>query len=163
MRNLLWWECISHNPHNHLASVIKYVIFTALYTRYKEGPLARYVKLRVAHSPGMLGTFSPPPHVREPDMHQGTCVTHVPRCMPGSLAKGFPWSRWRGRRCRHYRCIRNEQLYVSGKRSMAGALLCFVAVWSPLNRPCSWELTDCLSWIICFLNTRNIILDNVGV
>ena len=25
-----------------------------------HGPLARYIKLRVAHAPGMLGTFSPP-------------------------------------------------------------------------------------------------------
>ena len=25
------------------------------------GPLARYVKLRIAHVPGMPGTFSPPP------------------------------------------------------------------------------------------------------
>ena len=26
-----------------------------------HGPLTRYVKLRVGHAPGMLGTFSPPP------------------------------------------------------------------------------------------------------
>ena len=43
-----------------------------------HGPLARYVKLRVAHAPGMPGTFSPPPRVIDPDMHHGTCVTHVP-------------------------------------------------------------------------------------
>ena len=43
-----------------------------------HGPLTRYVKLRVAHTPGMPGTFSPPPRVSDPDMHHGTCVTHVP-------------------------------------------------------------------------------------
>ena len=43
-----------------------------------HGPLARYVKLRVAHAPGMPGTFSPPPRVSDPDMHHGTCVMHVP-------------------------------------------------------------------------------------
>ena len=43
-----------------------------------HGPLARYVKLRVAHAPGMPGTFSPPPPVSDPDMHHVTCVTHVP-------------------------------------------------------------------------------------
>ena len=43
-----------------------------------HGPLTRYVKLRVAHAPGMPGTFSPPPRVRNADMHHGTCVTHVP-------------------------------------------------------------------------------------
>ena len=45
-------------------------------------PLARYVKLQVAHA---LGTFSPPPPVSDPDIHHGTCVTHVPWCMPGYL------------------------------------------------------------------------------
>ena len=37
-----------------------------------HGPLTKYVKLRVAHAPGMTG------------------VTHVPWCMPGSLTFGFP-------------------------------------------------------------------------
>ena len=30
-----------------------------------NGPLTRYVKLRVAHAPGMPGTFSPPPNSKE--------------------------------------------------------------------------------------------------
>ena len=37
----------------------------------------------------MPGTFSPPPRVSDPDMHHGTCVTHVPWCMTGSLTSGF--------------------------------------------------------------------------
>ena len=53
------------------------------------GLLARYVKLCVAHAPGMPGTFSPPPRVSDSDKHHGTCVTHVPWRMPGSLASGF--------------------------------------------------------------------------
>ena len=61
-----------------------------------HGPLARYVKLRVTHAPGMPGTFSPPLRVSDPDMHHGTCVTHVPWYMPGSLTNGFLWSRWQG-------------------------------------------------------------------
>ena len=80
------------------------------------GLLARYVKLRVAHASGMPGMFSPPPRVSDPGMHHGTCVTHVPSCMPGSLTSGFLWSRWRGKRYRHCRCMRNPQFYVSGKR-----------------------------------------------
>ena len=63
----------------------------------RHGPLARYVKLRVAHASGMSGTFSPSPRVGDPDMHHGTCVTHVPWCMPGSLTSGFLWSRRRGK------------------------------------------------------------------
>ena len=46
-----------------------------------NGPLIRYVKLRVAHAPGM---FSPPPRVSDSDMHHGTCMTHVSWCMLGS-------------------------------------------------------------------------------
>ena len=49
----------------------------------------------VAHAPGMPGTFCPPPRVSDPDIHHGTCVKHVPWCMPGSLTSGFLWSRWR--------------------------------------------------------------------
>ena len=47
-----------------------------------NGPLARYIKLRVAHATGMPGMFSPPPRVSDPDMHHGTlhgarAVMHV--------------------------------------------------------------------------------------
>ena len=94
-------------------------------TRYRgihplcHGPLDIYVKLRVVHALGMPGTFSLPPLVSDPDMHQGTCVTHVPWCMPGSLTGGFLCSRWRGKRSRHSRRMRNPQFYVSGKRPIA--------------------------------------------
>ena len=81
-----------------------------------HGPLTRNVKLGVAHAPGMPGTFSPPPRVSDPDMHHGTCVTHVLWCMPGSLTRGFLWSRWRGKRSRHSRCMRNPQFHVPGKK-----------------------------------------------
>ena len=36
---------------------------------------------------------------------------HVPWCMPGSLTSGFLWSRWRGKRSRHSRRMRNPQFY----------------------------------------------------
>ena len=88
-----------------------------------HGPLARYVKVRAAHAPGIPGTFSPPPLVSDPDMHHGTCVTHVPWCMPGSLTSSFLWSRWRGKRSRHSRRMRNRQFDVSGKRPMQQAII----------------------------------------
>ena len=66
---------------------------------------------------GLPGTFSPP-RVSDPIMHHGTCVTHVPWCMPGSLSSGFLWSWWRKKRSRHSRRMRNAQFYISGKRSM---------------------------------------------
>ena len=79
-------------------------------------PHARYVKLWVAHAPGMPGTFSLTPRVSDPDMHHGTCVTHVPWCMSVLLTSAFLWSRWWGKRSRHSRRMRNPQFYVSGKR-----------------------------------------------
>ena len=78
-------------------------------------PLARYVKLRVSLSP----------LISDPDMHHGTCVTHVPGCVPGSLSSGFLWSQWRWKRSRHSRRMRNPHFYVSGKGPMGSAILPF--------------------------------------
>ena len=83
-----------------------------------HGPLTRYAILRVAHAPGTPGRFSPPMRISDPDMHHGTCVTHMPWCMPGSLTSGFIWSRWRGKRSRHSRRMRNQQFCVFCKRPM---------------------------------------------
>ena len=69
---------------------------------------------------GNAGNVFTTPRVSDPDMHHGTCVTHVPWCMLGSLTRGFLWSRWRGKRSRFSRRMRNPQFYVSGKRPMAG-------------------------------------------
>ena len=64
-----------------------------------HGPLARYVKLRLAHPPGMPRSFSPSPRVNDPQ-----------------LTSSFLWSWWRGKRSQHSRRMRNPQFYVSGKR-----------------------------------------------
>ena len=85
---------------------------------FGNGPLPRYVKLLVAHVPGMPETFSPPTRFSDPDMHHGACVTLVPWCMPRSLTSDFLWSRWWGKCSRHSRRMRNPQFYVSGKRPM---------------------------------------------
>ena len=83
-----------------------------LWSSYQIGRIA------VAHVMRIPGTFSPPPRVSDPGMHHGTCVTHVPWCMPGSLISGFLWSWWRGNRPRLSRRMCNLQFYVTGKRSM---------------------------------------------
>ena len=84
--------------------------------RNDHEPLARYARLRVAHAPGMPGTFSPSPQVSDPDMHHGMCVTHVPWCMPGSLTSGFLWNRRRGKTFPAFPAHAHPQFYVSGKR-----------------------------------------------
>ena len=53
------------------------------------------------------------PLLSNPGMHRGTCVTHVPWCMSGSLTL-----QGRGKRSRHSRRVSNMQFYVSGKRPM---------------------------------------------
>ena len=103
----------------HRIQVMRNSVYVMEPSCKRHGPLTRYVKLRVAHAPGMPGTFSLLPRVSGPDMHHGTRVTQVPWCMSGSLTRGFHWSRWRGKRSRgHSRRMCNPQFYVSGKRPM---------------------------------------------
>ena len=74
-----------------IAVVIMYVDSNHRYVNsMHNGPLARYVKVSVAHAPGMLGMFprhrfQRKPLVSDPGMYHGTCVTRVPWCMSGSL------------------------------------------------------------------------------
>ena len=90
-----------------------------------NGPFVRYVKLRVAHAPGIPGTFFPPSRVSNPDMHHGTCVTHMLWCMSGSLTGGSLWIRWRGKRYRHSLRMRNPQFYlVRGPWSQYAVMVC---------------------------------------
>ena len=92
--------------------------------------------IAVAHAPGMPATFSPPPRVKDHDMHHGTCVTHVPWCMPGSLTIGFLWSQWRRKRSQLFRRMRNSPFYVSGKRPMDMP----VAIWCHPILGSLWQL-----------------------
>ena len=74
-------------------------MITHTHLQGNTGPWASYQirKIAGAHAPGMLGAFFPSPQVSNPDMHHGTCVTHVPWCMPGSLTSGLLWHRRRGK------------------------------------------------------------------
>ena len=96
--------------------------------KLKHGRLPN--KMLVAHATEMQGMFSPQPQFSDPDTHHGTCVTHVPWCMPGSLTSGFLWSRRRGKRFRHSRRMRKPHFYVSGKRPLDWSLRCRCTLWS---------------------------------
>ena len=87
-----------------------------------HGLLARYTK--AVHAPGMRGTFSPQPRLKDPDMYHGTCVAHVPWCMPGSLTSGFLSIRWQIKLSQLSRRMRNPQMYVSVKRPVNDHLIC---------------------------------------
>ena len=114
-----------------------------------HGPLTRYVKLRVAHALGMPGTFSSPSRVDDPDMHHSTCVTHVPWCMLRSLTSWFLRSRWRGKRSRHSRRMRNPQFYVSGKGPMELPCVGFIFPTGIFCSSVPGLMSDNISTLLC--------------
>ena len=119
----IWvYEADSNKRSRYLVMVLLGVHFTLRSKRnvipVPHGSLARYVKSRVAHAPGIPGTFSLPPRVSDPDIHHGTCVTYVLWCIPWSLTSGFFWIRWRRKRSQYSRRKHNPQFCVSGKRPM---------------------------------------------
>ena len=88
-----YWSCCLKTSWDLMIPLLKW--YWNRHLESAHGPLARYVKLWVAHAPGMPGTFSPPQWVRDPAKHDGTCVMHVLWCMLGSLTSSFLWSWWR--------------------------------------------------------------------
>ena len=87
----------SHEYLTYYVQNVFYNIMTTFNTNVVQWASCQIRKIAGAHAPGMPGTFSPSPQVNDPDMHHGTCVTHVPWCMPGSLTSGLLWNRRRGK------------------------------------------------------------------
>ena len=106
----------------------------------------------------MPGTFSPPPRVSDPDMH-------------------FLWNRWRGKRSRHSRRMRNPQFCVSGTSPMyyyCTLQYDVVASWlANGNAAFIWKLrcdwVSCSRQSDCSSNTghwyvyRGLVSENIGV
>ena len=73
--------------------------------------LTRYVKLRVAHAPGMSGMFSPPPTSKESTCqlfrHASRHVRHARAVMHVGISNPL----WRGKRSLYSRCMPNPQCY----------------------------------------------------
>ena len=88
---------LSFTNKNRMAHCREKIINLCSWDSLKPWASCQIRKIVGAHAPGMPGTFSPSPQVSDLDMHHGTCVTHVPWCMPGSLTSGFLWNRWRGK------------------------------------------------------------------
>ena len=97
-----------------IISIIKQIIVN----RRRHGRLIRYANLRVAHAPGMPGTFSSPPTSKETaslrSRHASRRVRHARAVMHVGIAN----PRWQRKRSRHSRRMHNPQFYVSGKRPM---------------------------------------------
>ena len=82
------WLCILVRVSDMLTCYLNTAVW-----RFRQWASCQIRQIADAHAPGMPGTFSPPPRVSNPDMHHGTCVRHVPWCMPGSLTRVFLWIR----------------------------------------------------------------------
>ena len=111
------------DPYWHVTvRVNRAVVYTNASRKYEVTVLIAmpwaYCQIRNITGCACAARFSPPSRFSDPDMHQGTCVTHVPWCMPGSLTSGFLWNLWRGKRSRYSRCMHNPLFYVSGKRAL---------------------------------------------
>ena len=81
------WADMRYMPGTRQTAALGYLIYDLPWAS------CQIRKIAGAHALGMPGTFSPSPQVSDPYMHHGTCVTHVPWCMPGSLTNGFLWNR----------------------------------------------------------------------
>ena len=95
--------------------------FTLLFctTRLFYGASCQICKIAGCSCAGNAGNVFLATAVNDPDMHHGTCVTHVPWCKPGLLTSGYLWRLWQGKRSQHSRHMRNPQVYASGKRPIA--------------------------------------------
>ena len=65
--------------------------------------------------------------------------------MPGSLTRGFLWSRWRGKRPRHSRRVRKRQFYVAGKRPMSSTPYLRVISFSRLQAILELRCTEVIN------------------
>ena len=119
-KNVIWFEL----NWRDIKTYLHFVLFlntkmTWLVANNSHGRLTRYVKLRVAHAPGMPGLF-PRHRLQRPQTaswrsrHASRHVRHTRAVMHVEFAN----PRWRGKRSRHFRRMRNPQFYVSGKRPM---------------------------------------------
>ena len=116
-------------------------------------------KIPGAHAPGMPRRFSQLPQVSDPDMHHGTCVTHVPWCMSGSLTSGFLWNRRRGKTFPAFPAHAQPAIfYVSGKRPMIWSAE--LSEWTCVCRTVWFvELVYCA----CVSNVRNPYVNSSAV
>ena len=89
-----WYECDIYISLNGLQCIKFSIICTG---RCFHGLLTRYVKLRVAHAPGMPGTFSPPPTSKKTAIWRfGHASRHV-RQARAVMHVGIANPRWRGK------------------------------------------------------------------
>ena len=120
---------------------------------FRHGSLTRYVKLRFAHAPGIPGTFSPSPTSKKTASYRSRHTSRHVRHARAVMHVGIDNLRWRGKRSRHLRGMRNPQFCVSGKRPIAGLYPSVCQTLSHYLPVCTYVL---LYACILFLNNRII-------
>ena len=85
---------------------------TSPHRRPSNGPLTRYVKLRVAHAPGIPRTFSPPLTSKESASWRSPHASQHVRGACAVMHVGIANPRWWGKLSRHSRRMRNPQFYL---------------------------------------------------
>ena len=130
-QNNLW---INHWANYTVESIMESHDWPLLITRHLwthiflielfRGSLARYVKLRVAHAPGMPGTLAATDF-------KGNRYLAIPACITARASHA-----WRGKRSRHSRCMRKPQFSVSSKGPWLGNIVACLGLtatpWSKL-------------------------------
>ena len=93
------------NLQNHGAVIWAHLKIVMIFSLH--GPPIRYVKLRVAHAPGMPGRFSPPPTSEETAGQRSKRVSgHVCQAR-ARMHAGIANPRWPWKRSRHSRRLCN--------------------------------------------------------
>ena len=78
--------------------------------------------------PGNAGNVFPPPTSKETAGQRSRHASRLVRDARAVMHVGIANPRWRGKRSRHFRRMRNPQFYVTGKRPMGE----WLARWPPL-------------------------------
>ena len=79
-------------------------------------------QLRIVRAPGMPRTFSLPPTSKETTSKRSRHASRHVRDARAVMHVGIANPRWREKRSKHSRRMRNPQFYVSGKRPMPTVL-----------------------------------------
>ena len=82
-----------------------------------NGPLTRYVKMWVAHVPGMSGTFSPPPTSKETASSRSRHASRHVRDARAVIHVGIAYPRWQGKRSRQSRRMRTRNFTYLARRA----------------------------------------------
>ena len=140
------YRAIQIKPHPFLICCINRRLFNRLH-----GPPTRYIKLRVAHAPGMPGAFSPPPTSIETACYRPRHASRHVRRARAVMYVGIANPRWQGKLSRR---MRNPQFYVSGKRPIE-----IQTCWWPFYR--FWNQYSCMKYVVFLFNFHDFFLQRI--